>query len=619
MCGIVGVFGEGNRELVDGMLKTIYHRGPDDSHQVTRDNFSIGATRLSIIDLTGGRQPLCDETGTVWAAQNGELYNFKDIVKTLKAKGSRLKTSCDTEVLPHLFKHYGFGLPEHIDGMFAVAVYDEKENVGMLARDRMGKKPLYYHVTSEKIYFASEIKALLQIPGFQKRICSEALDAYLSFKHIPAPLSIFEGIKCLPPAHRLIFRKGEPIKVERYWSPNFSENEKRANSDEAELIEEFLSLMKNAVQRRLMSDVPVGFFLSGGIDSSLTAAIAAEISEQPIKTFTLTYGNKTGSGKDLDRKWARWVAEHYKTDHQEEFLEPSAFPDSVAKIIRCFDEPFCGTTSTYFLSGLIAKSVKVAVSGDGADELFGSYLSHRLAFPLANWQKFLETGNVDLIRPFENQTDFLKSLSDKPQWQWRAELMVFSQAEKEALLAQKQRELVKTGAISRLKQSFDEPTAKDALNRILEAEFNTIFPDQVLTFVDRLSMAHSLEVRSAFLDTQVVDFVTSLPGTFKIKNGETKYLLKKAALKYFPEDMVFRPKEGFVLPINTWIYESLESYVRETLSPSNLNKHGMFNQKEVTRLIDEIYASSGVPHHSKINKVLSLIMFQEWYHLYMDN
>ncbi len=362
MCGIVGVFGEGNRELVDGMLSTIYHRGPDDSYQVTKEDFSIGATRLSIIDLSGGRQPLCDETGTVWAAQNGELYNFKDVVKTLEAKGCSLKTSCDTEVLPHLFKTVGFALPEHIDGMFAVAVFDEREKVGMLARDRMGKKPLYYHVAGDKLYFASEIKALLQIPGFKKEICPEALDAYLSFKHVPAPLSIFSGIKCLPPAHRLIYRKGSPITIERYWSANFSEEGDRAVHDEDELVDEFIQLMKGAVERRLMSDVPVGFFLSGGIDSSLTAAIAAEVSDQPIKTFTLTYGKKTGSGKDLDRKWAGWVADKYKTEHQEEFLEPTAFPDSVAKIIRCFDEPFCGTTSTYFLAGLIAKSVKVAVS-----------------------------------------------------------------------------------------------------------------------------------------------------------------------------------------------------------------------------------------------------------------
>jgi asparagine synthase (glutamine-hydrolysing) len=618
MCGICGVFGRGDSATVTSMLDTIIHRGPDDGFQVGGEDFALGVRRLSIVDVTGGRQPLCNETGTVWAAQNGELYNYPEAYPQLRARGHQLHTTCDTEMLPHLYEDYGMRLPEHIQGMFAVAVWDDAEKIGLLARDRMGQKPLYYYQDGEALYFASEIKALLCIPGFERRINLEALHHYLSYKHVPNPMSIFEGVRILPPAHRLIFRPGHEPKIERYWDVDFATTDEMANITEEDAVEEFLRLMRQGVKRRLMSDVPIGFFLSGGIDSSLSTALAAEMAGT-IQTFTLTYGDdSTTAGKEEDRRWARWVADHYDTEHREETIEFANFPESIGPILRCFDEPFAGVVSTYYLSRLISQHVKVALAGDAADELFGSYRSHRLAFPLSNFPEYVRTGDENLIRPWEDQQEYLAQLAEYDDWEWRYKSYVYEDEEKASLynleVAETMRDFSTADHVRH--HDFANLTATDPLNRILEAEYRTIFPDQVLAFVDRLSMAHSLEVRTAYLDTDLVEFVAALPGRLKINNGVTKYLLKKASARYFPEEMAFRPKEGFLMPITEWIINDLEAYVRDTLSPARLKKHGIFDAGRVQALIDGLYQNES--DYMYVNKILGLLIFQEWYELYME-
>ena len=618
MCGISGVFGRPDIETVKRMMGAIVHRGPDDGYAVSGTHFALGTRRLSIMGVADGRQPLSNEDGTIWAAQNGELYNYPHVKQDLLHRGHQLHTHTDTEILPHLYEEFGDHLPEHIDGMFAVAVWDTKNQRGLLARDRMGKKPLYYYQSNDALYFASEIKALLLVPGFQRRINLEALHHYLSFKHVPCPLSIFEGIKILPPAHALEYQLGEEPRIRRYWNLDFSSNRESANWPEEELVEQLLALLRQGVKRRLMSDVPIGFFLSGGIDSSLSTALAAEISTTPIKTFTLTYsGDSTTEGKEEDTRWARWTAAQYQTEHYEEKVEFSNFPENLRHIIQCFDEPFSGTVSTYFLASLIAKHVKVAVSGDGADELFGSYLSHRLAQSLAQFDQFRATGNAELIRPFPlDQVDYLSRLHEADDWKWRAKLFVLSDDEKLGLYTPEVAEQMRSvGSAELLHRYFSNLTADDPLNRVLEAEFRTIFPDQVLAFVDRLSMAHSLEVRTAYLDTDFVTFIAGLTGNLKIRNGETKYLLKQAALKYFPQEMVYRRKEGFLMPVTEWLSGELEGYVREVLSKERLRRHGIFNPSRVRELVDDLY--SGNKDYRQVNKVFSLLVFQEWYDLYM--
>lgn len=617
MCGICGVFGNGDSESVRAMLGVLNHRGPDDEHMVCGPDFALGARRLSIIDLEHGRQPVTNETGTVWAVLNGELYNLPELRSQILNRGHKLNSRCDTETLPHLYEEYMTGLVERIDGMFAIAVWDDSRKTGLLARDRMGKKPLYYHRAGDSLYFASEIKALLRIPGFQRKINLEALHHFLSYKHVPHPLSIFEGISILPPAHMMVFRPGTEPQISRYWDIDFSAAQEAASLPEEEIVERLLALFKQGLKRRLMSDVPIGFFLSGGLDSSLTTALATELAPGRIKTFSLTYTEgSTTEGKEQDRHWARWVADKYKTDHYEETIDHADFPQTLRSIIGCFDEPFSGVVSTYFLAQKISQHVKVAISGDGADELFGSYLSHRLASPLANYREYQLTGSPDLVRPFEDQPDFLARFSGQEDWDWRRQLFVRSDEEKAALYAPEVAEMTREfNSGEHLRQRFASLTAADPLNRILEAEFRTILPDEVLTFVDRLSMAHSLEVRTAFLDTDFVSFVAGLPGNIKIKNGETKYILKKAALNYLPAEMVFRKKEGFLMPLAEWMVRDLESYVRDTLSRDSLSTHGLFDIEHVQSLVDGLYRDGG--DYTDVNKVLSLLAFQEWYELYM--
>jgi len=593
MCGIAGYFGAGNRDALPAMLAALHHRGPDDQHIISGDQFALGAARLSIIDVAGGRQPLTNEDGSVIAVQNGELYNFPLARPALLARGHHLQTHTDTELLPHLWEDHRERLPEHIDGMFAVAIWDSRQQVGLLARDRMGKKPLYYWEHDSALYFASELKALLAVPGFNRRLNLEALHHYLGYKHVPHPLTIFEGVRMLPPAHRLVFRPGSAPEISRYWRLSFAPNGRVPN--EREVADELLARMRRAVGRRLMSDVPVGFFLSGGIDSSLTTVLAAEQSAAPIKTFTLTYaGGSTTEGKEQDRRWARWVAERYGTDHHEETIAVSGYPESIRKILAAFDEPFAGVVSTYFLAQRMTRHVKVAVAGDGADELFGSYRSHRTAAGL----------------------HAASGAATDPDWAWRADLLVMSDEEKCALYAPDVRaELKGVSTRDHMRAAFESLSARDPLNRVLEAEFHGIFPDQVLTFVDRLSMAHSLEVRSAFLDTEVVEYVASLPGALKIHNGETKYILKQAAARYFPDEMIRRPKEGFLMPVTEWVLGNLQPWVRATLSPERLAVHGIFDPGRVGALIDRVYEPGA--DYTAVNRVLALVIFQEWYEMYL--
>ena len=593
MCGIAGFFGDGDPTAVPAMLAALHHRGPDDQHILCGDRFAIGAARLSIVDVGGGRQPLTNESGSIIAAQNGELYNFPDVRSALVARGHHLRTRTDTEILPHLYEEYGEHLPEHIDGMFAIALWDRERQVGLLARDRMGKKPVYHWQHDDALYFASELKALLAIPCFERRLNLEALHHYLSYKHVPHPLTIFEGVSMLPPAHQLVYTDSG-LEISRYWRLSFTPTDD--NVDERGVAEELLARMRRAVRRRLMSDVPVGFFLSGGVDSSLTTALAAEEAPSRIKTFTLAYASSaTTAAKEEDRRWARWVAERFGTEHHEETITVEDYPASIRNILKAFDEPFAGVISTYFLSQRIARHVKVAVAGDGADELFGSYRSHRIAAGAEP-------------RP---------GAATRADWEWRSDLLVMSEAEKQTLYSDDVRSVlrgVSTG--EHLRQTFDRLTARDPLNRMLEAEFSGIFPDQVLTFVDRLSMAHSLEVRSAFLDTEVVEYVARLPGSLKIRNGETKYILKRAASQYFPDEMIRRPKEGFLMPVTDWILHDLEPWVRSTLTPERLALHGLFDQRSVVDLVNRLYQSHA--DYRAVNKVLSLVIFQEWYELYLS-
>ncbi len=620
MCGIAGVFGTRVPEVVARMLRVLAHRGPDDQHLVYGEGYTLGARRLSIIDLAHGRQPLCEPSKTIWAAQNGELYNFRERRDELIASGAcqreDFSTDGDTELIPHLYRAFGLDFPQKLEGMFAISVYDEAEQQGLLVRDRSGKKPLYYLEHEGCLWFASEIKALLVVPNFPRRLNLEAVHHYLSYKNVPAPMTIFQGIKMLRPGHRLLWKNRRIVRKDQYWKLDWTPLPNTVTEDE--IAHELTTRLKQAVRRRLVSDVPIGFFLSGGIDSSLSTALAAEVASGRIKTFTLTYSQDSSTpGKELDLRCARQIAARYGTDHLEEQMNFSDFQRELPAILSHFDEPFSGVVSTYFLARLIAKHVKVAISGDGADELFGSYLSHRLARPVAELMRARGESRDpgDLGHFVEGQPrEFLESIADSRDYTWRARLTVFQDHEKERLYSPAVRDDFRGySTLQHLKRVFSNLTAQDPTNRILEAEFGTQLPDQVLAFTDRLSMAHSLEIRTAFLDTQVMEYAARIPEHFKIRDQDVKVVLKKVARPFLPASAIDRPKEGFVLPVNQWLQGWLFDYAKEALSPSELHRHGLFDAHEVGSLLDRFQGGES----SLANKILSLLSFQIWYDIYM--
>ena len=571
----------------------LVHRGPDDGHWLDGPGFTLGARRLSIVGLTGGKQPLSSPDGRYFACQNGEIYNFREL-------GLPLQTGCDTEVLPLLYARHGASMVDHLQGMFAFAVWDSQTQQGILARDRSGKKPLYYTVQQGALWFASEIKALLKLPSLTPRLNRAAVEHFLALKHVPTPLTAFEGIYQLPPGHRLLW-SGDGLRVERYWRLDWSP--RPLSQDPGQ---ELLDKLRTAVRRRLMADVPVGFFLSGGLDSSLCTVLAAQ--EQQVSTFTLRYrADSSTPGKELDLACARQIAQQFGTEHQEEEVDFSSFRDELPQILSHFDEPFGGVVSTYFLSRLIARHVKVAISGDGADELFGSYLTHRLAPVLAQFR----SGRLDQLgSEFSSRQEFLQKLSSPHPWEWRSQLSVFGDQDKTQLLTY----APETSTRDYWKDVFSDLTSspEDVVNQILEAEFLTQLPDQVLTFSDRLSMAHSLEIRAPFLDTDFMEFAAGLPGHLKVQIGQTKLLLKQAGAQVLPREVWDRPKEGFVMPVNQWLESWLLDYAREKLAPAQLEQHGLFQPQEVQSLLDRFAEGQ----RNRANQVLSLLCFQIWFGLY---
>jgi asparagine synthase (glutamine-hydrolysing) len=612
VCGIAGVFGKAGPATVEVMLRRITYRGPDDEFFVSGSRFTLGARRLSILDVEGGRQPLSNETGTVWAAQNGELYNFPELRAALEAKGHRLRTRNDTEIIPHLYEDWGAAFPSRLLGMFAIALWDDARECGLLARDHTGKKPLYYLERPGCLYFASEIKCLLAVRDYERRLNPVAVHHFLSYKHVPGPDTAFEGIMSLGPAQTLTWSAREGVKVSSYWSLRWSPDPAWDRMDEPEIAQRVAAALTEGVRRRLLSDVPIGFYLSGGIDSSLSTALAATVSPGRIKTFTLTYDpDSTTPGKEEDQRWARAVAEQYGTEHHEERLSLGSFAEEFPEILRHFDQPFSGVVSPYFLSRLIGRHVRVALSGDGADELFGSYLSHRLAPVIAD---YVEGGPSVLDRPgFLDSRALVEAIADRDPAKWRARLAVFTEGEKRGLYTEAFAAAVAaTSSDDHLAAYFAHPTAADPLNRVLEAEFRGIFPDQVLTFVDRLSMAHSLETRTAYLDREFVELAASLPGRLKIRDGESKYILKRAASPYLPGPLIHRPKEGFVMPVNQWLMGGLGDFTGRVLHPERVSAAGIVKPEAAATLVARLRAGET----SLANRVLSLIALHVWWEDY---
>ncbi|WGS65722.1 asparagine synthase (glutamine-hydrolyzing) [Marinitoga aeolica] len=624
MCGIVGFSGKESKEILKRMNDEIFHRGPDEEGFYQDKYVNLASRRLSIIDVLSGKQPIHNETKSIWLVWNGEIYNFKELRNELLKKGHKFYTDhSDSETIVHLYEEYGIDFINKINGMFAIALWDSKNKELILIRDRMGQKPLFYSFVNNEIIFSSEIKGILKYPYYKKEPNFEALNHYFTFKNIPAPFTPFKNIYSLFPGEVLIFDVEKKKKKQfKYWEIDFL---KTNNDNIEEITYNIRNLLEDSVKKRMISDVPIGAYLSGGLDSSSVVSIMSKYSNSKIKTFSLGYTTFL-EHKNQDIIAARKISNILDTDHYEYFMSPQELIDDLPNVLRSFDAPFSGAISTFFLTKLISKHVKVALSGDGADELFGSYLAPRLSQPLYYFEKIYkkiksgyQLSNEDKIKlkPFENNIKFLENLYLKSNGnfeKWKYEILLFKDEEKKRLLNNGVFEYDKFNSFDLLKKDVENLKALDPLNRALELEWKTLLPDHVLAFVDFLSMVHSVEVRSPFLDYRLVEYVASLPGNLKIKNGNIKDILKKSLKGILPDKIINRKKEGFVLPVFWWLKNELKSFIFENLNEHEL-KNSVFNYEYVKFLLDSYY-NNKENDFKLAAKIWNIVSFKIWWDLY---
>ena len=610
MCGIAGFTGPNDRAALERMTESLRHRGPDSAGFWEAPGISLGARRLAIVDVATGEQPLFNEDGTVAVVFNGEIYNHVELRQQLERAGHRFSTDhSDTEVIVHLYEDRGLDFLAELNGMFAIALWDARRRHLVLARDRLGIKPLYLARVPGGVAFGSEPKALLQHPAVSRAPDLAAIHHYLSLKNVPAPLSAFRDIGQLRAGELAVCSDGN-IERQRWWRIEFRQG---PDMDEQEAAGRIRGLLQDSVRLQMRSDVPFGAYLSGGVDSSSVVALLAELGAGRIKTFTLVYDDDLPN-KENDRRFARMVAERYGTEHHEHLVTFNDLPEKLDQVVRAFDEPFSGVISTYFITQSIARHVKVALSGDGADEMFASYLAHRLASPLAAYA----SGRNDpaALAPFENDLPRLASLVARgDEAARRMGLYLLDDAQKHELYSASMRAAVANLSTEEIiRDTLAACGTADPLNRALFLDLETLLPDQVLAFVDRLSMAHSVEVRPPFLDHRLVEFAASLPGSAKIKGGRVKHILKEAVADLLPAELLARPKEGFLMPVNDWLVGSLKDYVLATLAPDRLARHGLFRPESIRQLLVAHYAG-GADH---ANRIWNLLMLQLWWERYID-
>jgi len=616
MCGIAGFFGPTDDAVLKRMVAALRHRGPDDEGIWSSADASLGVRRLSIVDLETGRQPVFNEAGTVVAVFNGEIYNHVELRAELVEKGYVFRSHhSDSEVIVHLYQEHGPDFVTRLNGMFAIALWDSAKRRLYLIRDRIGIKPLYYAAVGDLLLFGSEPKAILRHPGVSRDPDLKAIHHYFSFKNVPAPMSAFAAIRQLC-AGEMLIRDDNGARVHRWWR---LPGDRDDAIDERDAARQIRALLEDSVRLNMRCDVPFGAYLSGGVDSSAVVAIASRLHDKPLKTFTLVYEEDL-QNKNADRRFARAVSRKYGTEHHEQMVRCDDVPEMIDAVVRSFDEPFSGVISTYFLTDLIKKHVKVALSGDGADELFGSYAAHRMACPLHVLRRHggkLAAVPKDLQPLFAEYRDSpsaieaLAARGDVAAARMglyladdRLKAEIYSDAMKDAVGASSSEQLVRARLAGW--------PADDPLNQALGLDFETLLPDQVLAFVDRLSMAHSVEVRPPYLDHRLVEFAARLPGTVKIMNGRVKHILKQAVADLLPDGLVDRPKEGFLMPVNEWLLNNLRAYVDDILSPARLSAHGLLRDDAVRRMIDGYYSGD----RRAGDRLWNLMTFQLWWEIY---
>lgn len=598
MCGIAGIRGTHSSITLDQLISRMSHRGPDGVGTLHEGAFSLGMVRLAIVDLAGGDQPKTSDDKSVIVFFNGEIYNYRELQILLQEKGVRLDSDSDTEVILRLYEQEGLSCLERFRGMFAICIWDKRIDRLFLIRDRFGKKNIYYDFDpkTNAFSFASECTTLR--PQIAKEdIDPIALEWFLSQRTVPGSRSVDRTISSLPPGCVLTLAlEGAPDIKPYYHLPTFGSCPVEEREEER-LLDELDELLNDSVRLRMRADVEVGSFLSGGLDSSLVVALASKTQGAAIKTYCLTYENEVNH-KQSDREFSKEVAKRFGSDHHEVLLSPGYFWEELPKIVRRYGQPNSAVMANWFISQKMGRELKVALSGDGADELFGSYRFHRLASKLDKTSKNAERDADD---------EFLEKYQLKSVPQLFEHLSVFSDAELQRLLHPAR---FPVGGFARLRaERFSQLRSMDNLSQALEFDFSNLLVDQILNYADVLGMAHGLEIRAPYLDHLFAEKVMQLPSSWKIRNGETKYLLKRLALRYLPSELVFRPKEGFVEPIVYWIGNELREECRSVFEDESFNRLGFFQRTEVLDLVSSFQKEFSF---SGAKKVWTLMCFALW-------
>jgi asparagine synthase (glutamine-hydrolysing) len=581
------------------------------------DGVALGMRRLSIIDLAGGHQPICGEDGTVTVVFNGEIYNYRDLQRDLEARGHQFQTHSDTEAIVHAYEEYGAACVDHFRGMFAFAIWDARHRKLFIARDRVGKKPLYYTLTPQgTLVFGSELKSLLEHPEVERKIDIEALDAYLTFGYVPDPLSIFRGIRKLPPGHFLTFVDGRVL-INQYWDFRFEPAPARR---EEEYLEELRALLDEAVRIRLVADVPLGAFLSGGIDSSTVVGLMARHMGRPVKTFSIGFHEDSFS----ELKYARVTARKFGTDHHEFIVTPDIC-HIVDQLVWHYDEPFADSSSipTYMVSKLAREHVTVALSGDGGDELFAGYTRYVIDRQRSGFARLPRAVRRRLMAPLSRHLphnawgrNYLHNVALDPLDRYIDSVSVFTGLNKRALYAGDLAGCLRqeAGMTARFRECAAQVRSGDPLDPLLYLDSKTYLPGDILTKVDRMSMAVSLESRAPLLDHKLIEFVATIPASLKLKGLETKHIFKRAVRGLVPDEILDRPKQGFGMPIQQWINQELRDYIRDTLLERRTRERGYFNQRYIDLLFDE-HRRHRRDHSPQL---WALFMLELWHRAYAD-
>jgi asparagine synthase (glutamine-hydrolysing) len=620
MCGICGQVRWDGREVERALLERMCagqeHRGPDARGIHRAGGAGLGIQRLRVIDLATGDQPIFNEDGSVAVVLNGEIYNFRELRARLERAGHRFATASDTEVIVHLYEEEGLDCVRSLQGMFGLALWDSKRRRLLLARDRVGKKPLFYALRDGALSFASELGALVQDGEISRELDHEALDAYLALRWIPAPLSIYGAVRKLPPACTLVLEDGE-AEIERYWRLDYGAT--APPRDEREVAAELREQLRAAVRRRMVADVPLGAFLSGGIDSAAVVAAMAAESSRPIRTFSIGFGEKRYDELPL----ARLVAERFGTEHEELVVEPDAV-EILPKIVRHYGEPFADSSAipSFHLAEMARRHVTVALNGDGGDESFGGYSRYAAGLALARAAKLPRSlrrglaGAGRRLRPdgrIESRRSRLLRLAaalelDAP-GRHAAYLVQLRRSERAELYSAPLRERLGAGAAEQaIAQRWEQSRAADPLDRMLDVDVALYLPDDLLAKVDVATMAHSLEARSPLLDPELMQFAAALPARYKVRGGEKKIALRAALRGWVPDPVLDAPKQGFVVPLAEWLRGDLKDLAYETLLDPGALDRGLFEPAAVRTLLDR--HAFGLEDRSQ--QIWTLLVLEHW-------